>query len=145
MKKIKKILYILLNILQVLLLIGIYMVDYFTRKKMGMLRFVIYKNTTWEKLYPIEQIQYLIIILFLILIISVFLLYSKRKSQLNKNVLSKNIVMIGFMVIYLGFNLLYSTEDFRAFYFMNIMLAVATFLQIIKTFFVVILSKNKNY
>lgn len=121
------------------------MVDYFTRKKMGMLRFVIYKNTTWEKLYPIEQIQYLIIILFLILIISVFLLYSKRKSQLNKNVLSKNIVMIGFMVIYLGFNLLYSTEDFRAFYFMNIMLAVATFLQIIKTFFVVILSKNKNY
>ena len=109
-----------------------------------MLLFVIYKNSTWESSYPIAQIQYLVIALFAILMISILVFYLKRKSQLNKNTLSRNIVMIVLVVIYSGFNLLYSTEDFRAFYFMSAMLAVATFLQIIKAFFVVLLCKSEK-
>lgn len=144
MKKLNKGFYIIVSVLQILLLIGMYVVNYFTRKRMGMLRFVIYKNSTWESLYPIAKIQYLVIALFAILMISILVFYLKRKSQLNKNTLSRNIVMIVLVVIYLGFNLLYSTEDFKAFYFMNAMLAVVTFLQIIKVFFVVLLCKSEK-
>lgn len=144
MKKLNKVFYIVVSILQVLLLAGTYVVNYFTRKKMGMLRFVIYKNNKWENSYPIAQIQSLIIILFIVLMILTLVLYLKRKSQLNKNVLRANIVMIVLVSIYSGFNLLYSTEDFRAFYFMSVMLAVATFLQIAKTFFTVLLYKNEK-
>lgn len=144
MKKLSKGFYIIVSILQVLSLIGMYVVNYFTRKRMGMLRFVIYKNSTWESSYPIAQIQYLVIALLAILMISILVFYLKRKSQLNKNTLSRNIVMIILVVIYSGFNLLYSTEDFRAFYFMSAMLAVATFLQIIKVFFVILLCKSEK-
>lgn len=144
MKKLNKVFYIVVSILQVLLLAGTYVVNYFTRKKMGMLRFVIYKNNNWENSYPIAQIQSLIIILFIVLMILTLVLYLKRKSQLNKNVLRANIVMVVLVSIYSGFNLLYSTEDFRAFYFMSAMLAVATFLQIAKTFFTVLLCKNEK-
>lgn len=130
--------------LQVLLLVGTYVVNYFTRKRMGMLRFVIYKNINWEQSYPIEQLQYLAIIIFAVLMILVLAIYLKRKSQLSKNILNMNIIMVILILIYSGFNLLYSTEDFRAFYFMSVMLAVVTFIQIVKIFFSIILFKNNK-
>ena len=144
MKRLNKIFYIILTMLQVLLLVGTYVVNYFTRKRMGMLRFVIYKNINWEQSYPIEQLQYLVIIIFAVLMILVLAIYLKRKSQLSKNILNMNIIMVILILIYSGFNLLYSTEDFRAFYFMSVMLAVVTFIQIVKIFFSIILFKNNK-
>lgn len=144
MKRLNKIFYIILTMLQVLLLVGTYVVNYFTRKRMGMLRFVIYKNINWEQSYPIEQLQYLAIIIFAVLMILVLAIYLKRKSQLSKNILNMNIIMVILILIYSGFNLLYSTEDFRAFYFMSVMLAVVTFIQIVKIFFSIILFKNNK-
>ena len=144
MKRLNKIFYIILTMLQVLLLVGTYVVNYFTRKRMGMLRFVIYKNINWEQSYPIEQLQYLAIIIFAVLMILVLAIYLKRKSQLSKNILNMIIIMVILILIYSGFNLLYSTEDFRAFYFMSVMLAVVTFIQIVKIFFSIILFKNNK-
>ena len=144
MKRLNKIFYIILTMLQVLLLVGTYVVNYFTRKRMGMLRCVIYKNINWEQSYPIEQLQYLAIIIFAVLMILVLAIYLKRKSQLSKNILNMNIIMVILILIYSGFNLLYSTEDFRAFYFMSVMLAVVTFIQIVKIFFSIILFKNNK-
>ena len=60
------------------------------------------------------------------------------------NILNMNIIMVILILIYSGFNLLYSTEDFRAFYFMSVMLAVVTFIQIVKIFFSIILFKNNK-
>lgn len=144
MIRLNKIFYIILTILQVLLLIGTYVVNYFTRKKMGMLRFVIYKNINWEQSYKIERLQYLAIIIFVVLMILVLAIYLKRKSQLSKDILNMNIIMVILILIYSGFNLLYSTEDFRAFYFMSVMLAAVTFIQIVKAFFSIILFKNNK-
>lgn len=144
MIRLNKIFYIILTVLQVLLLIGTYVVNYFTRKRMGMLRFVIYKNINWEQTYQIERLQYLAIIIFVALMILVLAIYLKTKSQLSKNILNRNIIMVILIFIYSRFNLLYSTEDFRAFYFMSIMLAVVTFIQIVKVFFSIILFKNNK-
>ena len=144
MKKMNKVFYAIATILQIILLVGIYVVNYFTQKRMGMMRYVIYKNGIFEKSYPIEKLQYLGIIVFIILMILVLGFYIKRKSKLNKSVLNMNIVMVVLTSIYVGFTLLYSTEDFRAFYFMSLMLGVATLIQIIKTFLSVFLCKSKN-
>ena len=144
MKKMNKVFYVIAAILQIILLAGIYVVNYFTQKKMGMIRYVIYKNGVFEKSYPIEKLQYISIIVFIILMILVLGFYIKRKSKLNKSVLNMNIVMIVLTSAYAGFTLLYSTEDFRAFYFMSLMLGVATLIQIIKTFLSVFLCKSKN-
>ena len=143
MKKMNKVFYIIATILQVLLLVGIYVVNYFTRKKMGMLRYVIYKNGIFEEAYPIQQLQYISILVFIILMILTLVFYIKKKSKLNRSILNMNIVMVILTSIYTGFTLLYSTKDFRAFYFMSLMLGLATFIQIIKTFLSVFVGEIK--
>lgn len=144
MRTMNKVFYAVATILQVILLLGVYVVNYFTRKRMGMLRYVIYKNGVFENTYPIQQLQYICIILLIILTILVLIFYVKSKSNLNKKLINSNIFMLFLISIYVGFNLLYSTEDFRAFYFMSLMLGVAALIQIIKVFFSTLIYKSKN-
>lgn len=138
MKKAKKIFYILTTILEILLLIGAYMVNYFTHKKMGMLRHVIHKNYVWEDKYPMINIQYATIITLIILMLLVLILYMKRKSMLEKIVTIMSITMIIFVLSFTGFILIYSTEEIRAFYYISFILGLMTLIQIIKTFIGVI-------
>jgi hypothetical protein len=142
MKKAKKFLYILTTIVEVLLLIGAYMVNYFTHAKMGMARHVIHKNYVWENTYPIESIKYGAIIALIILMLLVLILYMKRKQMLNKIVTTMSIVMVIFVLCFTGFVLAYSTEEIRAFYYMSFILGIAVLVQIIKTFIGVIWYKN---
>ena len=144
MKTANKIFYIVATLLEVSLLIGAYVVNYFTHKKMGMLRHVVYKNSFWEDKYPIVQIEYISIVLLVILMILVFTLYAKRKAKLKNSVLIMNIAMVVLVVFYTGFTLLYSTEELRAFYYMSLMLGVATFIQVIKSFIGVLFYKNEK-
>ncbi|WP_027702982.1 hypothetical protein [Metaclostridioides mangenotii] len=144
MKTANKIFYIVATLLEVSLLIGAYVVNYFTHKKMGMLRHVVYKNNFWEDKYPIVQIEYISIVLLVILMILVFTLYAKRKAKLKNSVLIMNIAMVLLVVFYTGFTLLYSTEELRAFYYMSLMLGVATFIQVIKSFIGVLFYKNEK-
>ncbi|MEG1410574.1 MAG: hypothetical protein RSD36_12115 [Terrisporobacter sp.] len=136
MKKLSKAFYTIATVLQFALLLGIYVVNYFTRKKMGMARFVSAKNYVWENTYPIEKIQYISIIILVILTILAMLFYIKRRSKNNKKIRNVNILMVVLVSIYSVFNLLYSTYDYRAFYFMGSMLGAATFIQIIKSFLI---------
>ena len=144
MKKMNKVFYAVATILQIILLAGVYVVNYFTRKRMGMLRYVIYKNGVFENTYPIQQLQYICIISLTILTILVLMFYVKNKSKLSKKLINRNIFMLVLTSIYIGFNLLYSTEDFRAFYFMSLMFGVAALIQTIKVFFSTLVYKSKN-
>ena len=133
MGKIKSIFYILTTILEILLLIGAYMVNSFTNKKMGMSRHVIHKNYVWENQYPITNIQYTYIVALILLAIFVLVLYIKRKNILRKIVTVMSITMVISVVLFTGFTLIYSTEEIRAFYYISFILGLATLIQIIKT------------
>ena len=50
----KKVAYISATILEILCLAGAWAVQFFTRTKMGMARYVVYKNRGWESRYPME-------------------------------------------------------------------------------------------
>lgn len=134
MKRINKVFNIIFTILQIALVMGIYMVNHFTSKRMGMLRYVLYKNKAFEQICNIEKLQYISIIVLVLLMILNLGIYIKRRSKLNKNLSIVNIFMVILVVIFVGFNLLYSTDDFKAFYFMSLMLGVTTIIQVIKTF-----------
>ena len=144
MRTMNKVFYAIATILQIILLIGVYTVNYFTRRRMGMMRYIIYKNGIFEDTYPIQQLQYLSIIAIIILTILVLIFYLKRKVKISKKLDSTNTVMLVLTFIYVGFNLLYSTEDFRAFYFMSLMFGVSALIQIIKVFFSTLLCESKN-
>lgn len=144
MEKTKKILYILTTILEVLLLIGAYMFNYFTKKKMGMSRHVISKNYVWENTYPMTNIQYAIITALIILMILVLILYIKRKNNLKKIVTIMSITMVILVLLFTGFILIYSTEKIRAFYYIGSIFGLITLIQIIKTFIGVMWCKNER-
>lgn len=144
MKTAKKILYIFTTVIEALILIGAYMVNYFTHKKMGMLRHVIHKNYVWENTYPIATIQYISVIIMIVLMLLVLTLYIKRKYILKKIVTIMNVVMVIFVLFFIGFTFVYSAEEVRAFYYISAMLGVVTLIQIIKTFIGVMLCKHEN-
>lgn len=144
MKTAKKILYIFTTVIEALILIGAYMVNYFTHKKMGMLRHVIHKNYVWENTYPIATIQYISVIIMIVLMLLVLTLYIKRKYMLKKIVTIMNVVMVILVLFFIGFTFVYSAEEVRAFYYISTMLGVVTLIQIIKTFIGVMLCKHEN-
>src|SRR5699024_12741113 len=53
------ILMIITSILELLIIVGAYMINYYTRVRMGMARHVIYLNRIWEEDLPILTIKIL--------------------------------------------------------------------------------------
>lgn len=142
MQTAKKVFYILVTIVEALMLVAAYLVNYFTHAKMGMLRHVVHKNYIWEQEYPIQTIKYVSILALAILMIIVLIIYLKRKHMLKKIVTIMNITMILFVIAFATFVLVCSSEEIRAFYYMSAIFGVVTLIQIIKTFIGVIWYKN---
>jgi len=138
----KKIFYILTTILEVLMLVGAYIVNYFTHSRMGMLRHVVHKNYVWEQQYSIATIKYAAILALVILMLIVLTLYFKRKPILKKIVTVMSITMVIFVLAFFAFTLIYSAEEVRAFYYISSIFGVVTLIQIIKTFIGVMWYKN---
>ena len=53
----KKIGYILALVLEIAALAGAYIIHYFTRRKLGMVRYLNFKNMTWERDYPMGPLK----------------------------------------------------------------------------------------
>ncbi|WP_455537962.1 hypothetical protein [Terrisporobacter sp.] len=142
MKILNKIFYTVSTVVEVLLILGIFIINYFTRTKMGMSRHVFARSFLWENSYNIPKLQHMSIILIAIIAILILIFFIKRKAKLKKIAFIENIIMIILVIIYSGFTLLYSTYDYKAFYYICLMLFVATIIQIIKSFFTIILCKK---
>lgn len=138
----KKIFYVLVTILEALMLVGAYLLNYFTHAKMGMLRHVVHKNYILEQEYPIQTIKYVAILALAILMLIVLVMYLKRKYMLKKIVTIMSITMVLFVIAFAIFVLMYSSEEIRAFYYMSAIFGAVTLIQIIKTFIGVIWYKN---
>ncbi|CUX31262.1 hypothetical protein [Clostridium sp. C105KSO13] len=149
MIKAGKRLYIAVTILEVLFLAGSYIVDYFTRKKMGMARFVIYKNYAWEEKYPMVTLSYIVIIALSILTVAVVILFLRviflKKSQRTDR---REYIMVGIMILltllYVCFTLACSKETQRSYYFVSALYGIAAVLQIVKAGTVLIRRRNEK-
>ena len=130
----KKISYILASILEICLLAGAYAVHYFTKKKMGMARYVVYKNHKWEKAYPMAAFQMAVVILLVILAILILFFFIKRRRKAKKLAYTMNTAMIALVIIYTVFTIGTSADTMRDHYFISGILALAAFIQEIKTF-----------
>lgn len=129
----KKLLYLFLTMLEAFCLAGACGIQVFTRKKMGMARYVIYKNREWEAVYPMESLMKMMALLLVVLTVGVFLLFLKRKKVTAGGMWFMNMAMIVFTVAYAGFTWYYSVETLRAYYMISMVLAPAVLFQIIKT------------
>lgn len=140
----KKAGYILITVLEIFLLIGAFIVNYFTKKKMGMARYVVFKNRNWEREYPLDLLKNISVAVLMILTLIVVVLAIKRWKKVSRLQLRMFIVMIVLAVLSFTFILSGTTQTIRAYYFISPMLAVTLFLQILKTGVGMMAGVNKN-
>lgn len=140
----KRTAYVIVNILEIALLIGTYIINYFTVKKMGMLRWVVFKNMTWEKVYPVAMLKITTAVILAAATAVVFLFFLKRRKQLKKIAAGMNILMLVLTSVYLGYTIGYSTELMKAYYLISLMLVLAALLQIVKSFVGILACKREE-
>lgn len=133
MKKRINILYATMTVFEVLFFAGAYLVHYFTRTKMGMARYVLYKNRQWQEAYPIELLNIFSLAAVVVIAALVALWLFKRKR--TKTIMTKLVMgeMAAVTIIYAGFVLFQSVEDMRAYFWVCGLLCLAALIQLLKT------------
>ena len=125
----------ILSFLQLIILAIVFLVQYFSTRKMGMMRHVVYTNQKWEVNYPIATYELgAIAVVAIIALIVGIKLFVKLKSE-NKDAIWMKIfaLQMAVSIIYIGFSLIYSTEQIRSYYYINIGLLLTVFLQTMKS------------
>lgn len=130
---IRKVGYTVAICLEVMALAGAYIVNYFTNKKMGMARYMVYKNQGWERTYPMDILKYLVIAILTVLTIFAWSVFWKNRKKAGKLLTAMNITMIVLTILYVCYTLFVSREMMRAYYFISLLFGIAAFIQILKT------------
>ena len=140
----KKIIYICLDLLTIASLIGGYAFQYFTRKKLGMLRWVNYQNMQLQKNHVYDILKYITVAAAMVLIVLIIVGYRKKKELLGKIDFVMILIMQILGIIYLGITVLKSIESFSAYYFLMPLFGAATLMQIIRNVIAVGTKKNEK-
>lgn len=121
-------------VLQVFLLLTAFGVQWFSVKKMGMMRYVVYISRQWEIQYPIAALRNSVIAFlgFLLVIIALYALVKKDRHTAGKKFIAMTAAGVIATLAFVFFSLLYSTEVFRSYYFICLALAAVALLQDIK-------------
>lgn len=133
----KKIVMIIFDILTLALLASGYIIQYFTKRKLGMMRWINFHTYKYQKMLPLELLKYVavsVIILLTVFIICRFMKKRKAAKMIDKITIT---VMAVVTLFDFGFALFSSLESVRAYYFIMPLLSVAALMQIIKNFVVI--------
>lgn len=128
----KRVGYFIVTLAEILFLAGVYIIQYFTRRKMGMARYVIYKNQGWEQAFPMEALKYTAVAVLTALTLLLLAALVKRRKQQGRLIVAIHFVMLILTAVYAAYTCIISTETMRAYYFISLMLGAAALLQIIK-------------
>ncbi|MCO1601953.1 hypothetical protein [Desulfosporosinus nitroreducens] len=131
----KKILYQIATVLQILLIITAYLIQTLSMKKMGVMRFIVYMNHTWNNLYPIDKFQHITITILAILTVIILIIFfkiNKNGTVLDKVALRMVVLLTIITMVSVIFTLGFSTADYRSYYFISFILAMVTLIQDIK-------------
>ena len=133
---VKKIFYWVSTILQALFLIAAFVIQYFSMKRMGMMRYVVFKNHEWETQYPIVSLKYASIAFLIILCAAVTLYVKTKKTEYIKGKKAQLMLIAGVILTlsFVLFTLIFSTENYRSYYFTSLILAIVALIQHIKIF-----------
>ena len=130
----KKVLYIISDLLIAALLAGAYIVQYFAKRKLGMNRWIVFKISKVKEALPIEMLRYVAAAVVLALAVMLVILYGRNRKAYRKILLPMVIVTIVLAAGYLGFTLYFSQERVRAYYLMLPLIGLANVVQLAKTF-----------
>ena len=128
---------IIFDILTLALLASGYIIQYFTKRKLGMMRWINFHTYKYQEMLPLELLKYVavsVIILLTVFIICRFMKKRKAAKMIDKITIT---VMAVVTLFDFGFTLFSSLESVRAYYFIMPLLSVAALIQIMKNFVVI--------
>ena len=127
----KKIIALLLPILEFILVAAANIINYFTHKKIGMARHMVYMNQKWLAVNNFEIYKISGIVLLLITVTVIIFIFIKNIKSYNTIVKINFSVLVLFLIYYLFFSITNSADGFRAFYLMYYIYKAAIFFMII--------------
>ena len=141
----KKAAYISVTILEILCLAGAWAVQYFTRRKMGMARYVVYKNRSWEARYPMELLANGAALLMAVLAAALLLYFLRQRRNLPKTAWLMNAGMTALTSAYGGFTWMNSAQEVRSYYFISAILGAVSLIQIVKTWIGMMVCRHSGH
>ena len=142
--KIKTIAYWTVSVLEVLLLIGAYVLNKLSKKIMGVNRFIVYENQQWAKKYPMETIETVGIIILALMLAALLLILWKKRKNITVLKAADGVIAAGFTLFTIIFALIYSVETLKIFNFLAMIFALVSVIQIVKTMRVLRTGKNEK-
>lgn len=127
----KKTIVLLLLILEFILVAAANIINYFTHKKIGMARHMVYMNQKWLAVNNFEIYKISGIVLLLTIVAVIFFIFIKNIKSYNTIVKINFSVLVLFLIYYLFFSITNSADGFRAFYLMYYIYTAAIFFMII--------------
>lgn len=130
--------------LEVLLLIGAYVLNKLSKKIMGVNRFIVYENQQWAKKYPMETIETVGIIILALMLAALLLILWKKRKNITVLKAADEVIAAGFTLFTIIFALIYSVETLKIFNFLAMIFALVSVIQIVKTMAVLLTGKNEK-
>ena len=140
----KKVFYIISDLLIAALLAGAYVLQYFAKRKLGMNRWIIFKMSKIKEMLPIEPLRYAAVAAVLVLTVLLVVNYGRSRRQYGKMILPMVIFTVVLGVFYLGFTIYFSQESLRSYYLALPLIGLANVVQLAKTFAAMKLCRHRE-
>jgi len=142
--KMKRVLFVLLDLLAAAFLIGGYIVQYFTKRKLGMMRWVTFKTSKIQEAMPVDILKYIAVIVVLLLAVIVIRSFIRKRTDLGMTDVVMAAVMAILALVYLGFTLLITSEVIRSYYLVLPMIGAATLILVLRNSIAIWTCKNEK-
>lgn len=141
----KKVIKCIPTLIQILLVIGAFVINHFTQTRMGMMRHVMFTNNKWQSHYHALTIKNISVIILgtALLIAIIYMLYKRRNYIYDMSTKFFIIVSLVLIIGTLTFMTVFSIESIIAYYYVSIMLYMASLIQVIRLH--VFLQRNKKH
>ena len=139
----KRMIVLLLLILEFILVAAANIINYFTHKRIGMARHMVYMNQKWLAISNFEVYKMLSFIL--VFVFTAILIYSFVRIRKNTKFITKiNLgVLVVFFVYFIYFSTVNSIKGMRAFYLMYYIYFAALLLMLINAFIIIVNYRTK--
>lgn len=140
----KKIGYIAAWVIEAAALAGAWAVHYFAQRKLGMIRYLNYKNQSWERDYPVEFLQNFSVAAVILLTAAVLFWTLRKRRQISGLTAWMNGGMVLLSAGYAGYVFLNAGNVPADYYFVGLLLLAAAAVQILKTGAAVLTTKRRG-
>ena len=140
----KRLIVLLLPILEFILVAAANIINYFTHKRIGMARHMVYMNQKWLAISNFEV--YKILSFILVFVFTAILIYSFVKIRTSTKLITK--INLGILVVFAAYFIYFSTvnsiKGMRAFYLMYYIYLAALLLMFINAFINIVNDRTKQ-